>query len=242
MNTNETNSPAKIEEELFRLIQNEISNMKFLVETFVHENSYESGKIIFNKVQNELFVQNLLIFPVLFSQVFPHIDDEFYIPTLIEILKHKKIDTRIRLQVTRLLGWKGSEAKEAIPLLVDYFKGESEVNLFTSIALAEMGYKKSNELIPTILIALKKGKLYTTRINAARILIRDKNNLKNILPNLIDALENDQDFRVRQKMARYFGEINDPSAKKVLTKAYKSDSHPVVRTVAHTSLDDLKKL
>ncbi len=242
MNTNKTKSPAKIEEELFKLIQNEISNAQFLAETFVHENSYESGKIIFNKVQNELFVQNLLIFPVLFSQVFPHIDDEFYIPTLIEILKHKKIDPRIRMQVIRLLGWKGPEAEEAIPLLVDYFKGETEVNIITAIALAEIGYEKFNELIPTILIALKKGILYTTRINAARILIRDKNNLKNILPNIIDVLENDQDFRVRQKIARYFGEINDPSVEKALIKANKTDSHPVVRTVAHTSLDDLKKL
>ncbi|GAH14144.1 unnamed protein product, partial [marine sediment metagenome] len=91
-------------------------------------------------------------------------------------------------------------------------------------------------------VALKKGLTYLTRMNAARMLIEKKEHLEEILPHLITALEEDSDYRFRQKIARYFGEINEPSTKKALIKANKSDKHPIVRSVAKTSLDDLAKL
>jgi len=233
---------AQIEEELFNLIQNEIGKTKFLVESFVQENKYETGKILYTQVQKDSFVQNPFYFPVIFRQVLPHIEDEFYIPTLIEIVNHKKIDPRIRLQTTRLLGWRGQEAQESIPHLLAFLDGDKDLNQITAIALAEIGYEKFDELIPTLLITLKKGLIYLTRMNAARMLIENKEYIDKILPHLIEALEEDSDFRFRQKIARYFGEINDPSVRKALIKANKSDSHPVVRSVAKTSLDDLDKL
>lgn len=232
----------QIEEELFNLMQSEISERKFLVDSFVHEHPSEVGEILFTRVKEESFVQNLFFFPVIFQQVLPHIDNEFYISTLIEIVKHKKIDPRIRLQTTRLLGWKKQESKEAIPYLLPFVDGKSDLNQITAIALAEIGYEKFDELMPTLLIALEKGLTYLTRMNAARMLIEDKTHLPKVLPHLIEALEKDNDFRFRQKIARYFGEINEPSTKKALIKANKSDKHPIVRSVAKTSLDDLDKL
>ncbi|MHA1462699.1 MAG: hypothetical protein ACTSQ0_06500, partial [Candidatus Heimdallarchaeota archaeon] len=83
---------------------------------------------------------------------------------------------------------------------------------------------------------------YVTRMNAARILIKNRDHLQAFLPQLIESLESDEDFRFRQKLARNFGEINIPIVKKALLKAHKNDKHPVVRTVAKTSLDDLEKL
>jgi HEAT repeat protein len=232
----------QIEEELFNLMQSEISETKFLVDSFVHEHPSEIGKILFTRVKEDAFVQNLFFFPIIFQQVLPHIDDEFYIPTLIEIVKHKKIDHRIRLQTTRLLGWKRQEAQESIPYLLAYLAGEKDLHQITAIALAEIGYEKFDELIPTLLVAMKKGLTYLTRMNAARMLFESKDNLDKILPHLITALEEDSDYRFRQKIARYFGEIKDPLAKKALLKANKSDKHPIVRSVAKTSLDDLEKL
>lgn len=237
-----TKNPKQIEEELFALMQNEISEKKFLVDSFVQEYKEEIGKILYSRVQEDAFVQNLFFFPIIFQQVLPYIDEEFYIPTLIEIVKHKKIDPRIRLQTNRLLGWKKQEAKDAIPFLLDYLNGEKDLNQLTAIALAEIGYEKFEELIPTLLVALKKGLTYLTRMNAARMLIEKKEHLDEILPHLITALEEDSDYRFRQKITRYFGEINKPSTKKALIKANKSDKHPIVRSVAKTSLDDLAKL
>ncbi|GAG56000.1 unnamed protein product [marine sediment metagenome] len=237
-----TKNSKQIEEELFALMQNEISEKKFLVDSFVQEYKEEIGKILYSRVQEDAFVQNLFFFPIIFQQVLPYIDEEFYIPTLIEIVKHKKIDPRIRLQTNRLLGWKKQEAKDAIPFLLDYLNGEKDLNQLTAIALAEIGYEKFEELIPTLLVALKKGLTYLTRMNAARMLIEKKEHLDEILPHLITALEEDSDYRFRQKIARYFGEINEPSTKKALIKANKSDKHPIVRSVAKTSLDDLDKL
>lgn len=232
----------QIEEELFALMQKEISERKFLVDSFVRENKNELGKILYTRVQEDAFVQNLFFFPIIFQQVLPYIDEEFYIPILIEIVKHKNIDPRIRLQTTRLLGWKGQEAKDSIPYLLDYLDGNKDLNQITAISLAEIGYEKFDELIPTLLVALKKGLTYLIRMNAARKLIEKKDYLNKILPHLITALEEDSDYRFRQKIARYFGEINEPSAKKALVKANKSDKHPIVRSVAKTSLEDLDKL
>lgn len=232
----------QIEEELFNLMQSEISETKFLVDAFVHEHPYEVGKILLTRVKEESFVQNLFFFPVIFQQVLPHIDDEFYLPTLIEIVKHKKIDPRIRLQTSRLLGWRKEEAKEAIPYLLPFIKGRSDLNQITAIALAGIGYEKFEELIPTLLVAMEIGLTYLTRMNAARMLNEKKEYQDKVLPHLITALEKDSDYRFRQKIARYFGEINKPSTKKALIKANKSDKHPIVRSVAKTSLDDLAKL
>jgi len=237
-----TKNPKQIEEELFALMKNEISEKKFLVDSFVQEYKKEIGKILYSRVQEDAFVQNLFFFPIIFQQVLPYIDEEFYIPTLIEIVKHKKIDPRIRLQTNRLLGWKKQEAKDAIPFLLDYLNGEKDLNQLTAIALAEIGYEKFEELIPTLLVALKKGLTYLIRMNAARMLLEKKEYLEDILPHLITALEEDSDYRFRQKIARYFGEINKPSTKKALIKANKSDKHPIVRSVAKSSLDDLDKL
>jgi hypothetical protein len=89
---------------------------------------------------------------------------------------------------------------------------------------------------------MKNGLTYLTRMNAARMLFHEKAHLPKILPHLIKALETDSDYRFRQKIARYFGEVNDPKAKKALLKAKESDKHPIVRSVAMTSLDDLEKL
>lgn len=236
------NNLKQIEEELFNLMQSEISDKKFLVDSFVHEYPVEVGKILFARVKEDSFVQNLFFFPIIFQQVLPHIDDEFYIPTLLEIVKHKKLDPRIRLQTTRLLGWRKEESKEAIPYLLPFLKGETDLHQLTAIALAEIGYEKFDELLPTLVVALEKGLIYLTRMNAARMLLQDKTQLLKVLPHLIKALEDDSDFRFRQKIARYFGEINDPKAKKALIKANESDVHPIVRSVAMTSLEDLEKL
>jgi len=232
----------QIEEELFALMQNEIGKRKFLVNSFVKKHKYEVGKILHTRVQEDAFVRNLFFFPIIFQQVLPHIDDEFYIATLVEIVKHKQIDPRIRLQTNRLLGWRGQESKEAIPYLLPFVDGNSDLNQLTAIALAEIGYEKFEELIPTLLVALKNGLTYLIRMNAARMLKEKKEYLDEILPHLITALEEDSDYRFRQKIARYFGEINETTTKKALIKANKSDKHPIVRSVAKTSLDDLDKL
>ena len=232
----------EIEEELFSLMQNEIRERKFLVNSFVQKHKYEIGKILHTRVQEDAFVQNLFFFPIIFQQVLPHIDDEFYISTLFEIVKHKKIDPRIRLQATRLLGWRGQESKKAIPYLLPFVDGHNDLHQITAIALAEIEYEKFDELIPALLIALEKGLIYLTRMNAARMLLQDKAHLSKVLQHLIKALEEDSDFRFRQKIARYFGEINDPAVKKALIKAKESDKHTVVRSVAMSSLDDLEKL
>ncbi|NHJ31652.1 MAG: HEAT repeat domain-containing protein [Asgard group archaeon] len=237
-----TKDLKQIEEELYNLMQSEISDKKILVDAFVHKHPVEVGKILFTRVKEESFVQNPFFFPTIFQQVFPHIDDEFYIQTLIEIIKHKKIDPRIRLQTTRLLGWRKEEAKEAIPYLLPFKDGESALNQITAIALAEIGYEKFDELIPTLLVALEKGLTYITRMNAARLLKQDESYLPETLPHLIKAIEKDSDYRFRQKIARYFGEINNPDVKKALIKTQKSDKHPIVRSVASSSLKDLEKL
>ncbi len=232
----------QIEIRLFELMQKEVQEKQFLVDSFVNEHPVEVGKILFTRVKEESFVQNPFFFPIIFQQVLPHIDDEFYIPTLLEIIKHEKIDPRIRLQTTRLLGWRREESQEAILYLLPFLNGESDLHQITAIALAEIGYEKFEELIPALLVALKKGLIYQTRMNAARLLLRDKSYLEKVLPHLVSALETDSDYRFRQKIARYFGEINNPIIKKVLLKVKETDKHPIVRSVAMTSLEDLEKM
>lgn len=236
MNNNEL---VKIEKELFNLIEQEIANKEYLVEEYVHNHPLEVGKIIYEQVQNESFVKNILMFSVVIKQVLPHIADEYYIPILIELLKQENLELRIRYQTIQLLGWRGNEAKEAIPFLLKYLEENVSLKQISAIALAKIGYEKFEELVPYLLFTLKNAKIYNTRMNAARLLVSHESNWQEKLPGLIDALEKDPDFRVRQKIARYFGEIKEEGIKEALLKAYNEDNHPIVRTVAKTSLMDL---
>ncbi|HUU79485.1 MAG TPA: HEAT repeat domain-containing protein [candidate division Zixibacteria bacterium] len=230
---------VKIEKELFNLIEQEIVKKEYLVEEFVHKYPYEVGKIIYKQVQNNSFVKNILMFSVVIKQVLPHIADEFYIPTLTKLIKQEDLELRIRYQTIQLLGWRGNEAKEAIPFLLRNLEENVSLKQISAIALAKIGYEKFDELVPYLLSTLKNAKVYNTRMNAARLLVSHESNWQEKLPGLIDALEKDPDFRVRQKIARYFGEINEEGVKEALLKAYNEDSHPIVRTVAKTSLVDL---
>ncbi|NHJ87517.1 MAG: HEAT repeat domain-containing protein, partial [Asgard group archaeon] len=122
-----------------------------------------------------------------------------------------------------------------------YIHNKGPISHVTAISLSQMGYKKFDELIPSLVSALKNAEYYIVRMNAARQLFQNTEYLSSTLPHLIKALLNDSDFRLRQKIARYFGEINKPEVIEILKQATMNDSHPVVRTVAKTSLDDIAK-
>lgn len=232
----------KIEKELFNLIEEELVKREYIVEEFVNKNQKKIGKIILEKVKEEAFVNNVLVFSIVIKQILPHIADEYYIPSLLELIKEDKYELRIQYQTIQLLGWRKEEAKEAIPYLLKFLRKQTSLKQISAIALAEIGYEKFDELIPYLLFTLKDAKIYNTRMNAARILVNNDYLKDGVLNGLIDALENDPDFRVRQKIARYFSEINNKKVKEALQKAITNDCHPVVRTVANTSLNDLMKL
>ena len=232
----------KIEKELFDLIEQELVEKKYIVEDFVNKYPEEIGKLVFEKVKNESFVKNVLVFSIVIKQVLPHIADEYYIPSLLELIKEDNYDVRVQYQAIQLLGWRKEEAKEAIPFLLKFLGKQTSLQQISAIALSEIGYKQTEELIPYLLSTLKNAKIYNTRMNAARILVKNEKMRSKALPVLIDALEKDTDFRVRQKIARFFGEIENKQVKEALQKAANNDKHPVVRTVANTSLKDLEKL
>ncbi|HUT80226.1 MAG TPA: HEAT repeat domain-containing protein [Candidatus Bathyarchaeia archaeon] len=233
---------AQIEEELFVAIESELKTRNFDIEIFVQNYRTEVGEILAKKVQNEKFNQNLLVLPIILGKILPYIADEYYIPILMSLLKDEKLDNRMRFQVIQKIGWRSTEAKEAIPNLIEFLKKEGPVGEIAAITLSEIGYEKFDELIPNLLSALKNNEYYIYRMNAARQLFKNKEHLIKILPNLIDALTTDTDFRLRQKIARYFGEINEQIVKEALLAAHENDEHPIVRTVAKTSLEDLEKL
>jgi len=231
-----------IEKEFFDLVQKEIATRKHVIEPYVNQNKVEVGKIIYKQVQKEQFVQNLLVLPVILGKVMPYIDDEHYIQILITILKHKSTDNRMRYQVIQKLGWRPTEAREAMPIIAEHLTNKGELGAIAAVALGEIGYENFEEILPNLLYALKNGEYYISRMNAARQLFNNEEYLPKVLPHLIEALAQDIDFRLRQKIARRFGEINQPAVKKALIAASKKDDHPVVRTVAKTSLADLEKL
>ncbi|MFW9923882.1 MAG: HEAT repeat domain-containing protein [Candidatus Thorarchaeota archaeon] len=233
---------AQIEKELFDAIENELKTRNYDVEIFVQNYRTEVGEIISKKVQDEKFNQNLLVLPVILGKILPYIADEYYIPILMSLLKDRNLDDRMRFQVIQKLGWRSTEAKEAIPYLVEFLKKEGMVGEIAAIALSEIGYDNFDELIPKLVSALKNNDYYIYRMNAARQLFKNKEHLMKILPDLISAFITDPDFRLRQKIARYFGEINEQIVKEVLLAAHTNDKHPIVRTVAKTSLEDLEKL
>ncbi|MHA1555605.1 MAG: HEAT repeat domain-containing protein [Candidatus Heimdallarchaeota archaeon] len=237
-----TTKTASIEKELFKMIEQELSRPNYVVEPFVQKNKEEVGEIILKLAQDEKLVENLILLSIIYRQVLPYLEDEHYIPILATILKYDNLDARIRFQTIQRLGWRQTQAQEAIPLIVKYLGEGNGVGDMAAIALGEMEYEKFEEIIPGLLSALKNAPYYVTRMNAARILIKNRDHLQAFLPQLIESLESDEDFRFRQKLARNFGEINIPIVKKALLKAHKNDKHPVVRTVAKTSLDDLEKL
>ena len=231
-----------ISDKLFGLVEKEIGKPKYDVELFVQEYSKQVGKIIYEQVKNINFIRNNLVFPVVVKQVLPYVDDEYYVPILLEIMKHEDIDNRISFIMIQKLGWKGEEAKEAIPYLKRYLTRKDNLGDLAALSLAKIGYDNFDELLPLLISAMQKGTFYTTRMNAARLMLLERSKLQDYLPSMITALEKDPDFRFRQKISRYFGTINDPKAKAALKKTIKKDTHPVVRMVAKTSLDDLEKL
>jgi len=231
-----------IEKELFELIEKELSNPSYVVEPFVREHAEEVGELVLQLAQSEELVKNLILLSIIFRQVLPYLEDEHYIAILISIMKFEEIDSRVRFQTIQRLGWRPTLAQEAIPYIMKYLGKDEGVGDMAAIALGEMEYEKFEEIIPGLKSAMKNAAYYVTRMNAARILVKNTEHLQKYLPDLIESLEKDIDFRYRQKIARYFGEINDPKVIEALTKANKNDKHPVVRTVAKTSLDDLKKL
>ena len=233
---------TSIEEELFKLIEQELSRPNYIVEPFVQKNKEEVGEIILRLVQNEKLAENLILLSIIYRQVLPYLEDEHYIPILTTIMQYDKLDSRICFQTIQRLGWRATKAQEEIPFIVKYLGEKQGIGDVAAIALGEMEYDKFENLIPGLLSALKNAAYYGTRMNAARILIKNKEHLESVLPKLSEALESDEDFRLRQKIARNFGEINNSKVKKALLKAHKNDKHPVVRTVAKTSLDDLEKL
>ncbi|MHA1442803.1 MAG: HEAT repeat domain-containing protein [Candidatus Heimdallarchaeota archaeon] len=232
----------EVSEKLFSLIEKEIGKPKYHVDAFVQENSYEVGKIIHKQVQNVNFIRNNLVFPVVVKQVLPYMDDEFYIPTLLEIIKHEGLDNRISFIVIQKLSWRAEESKEAIPYLERYLERTDNLRDLAAISLAEIGYEDFDKLLPSLISGLQKAAFYTTRMKAARLMLLHRDRLQEYLPSLIKALEEDKDYRFRQKIARYFGEINVPKAKAALQKVLKKEPHPIVRMVAKTSLGDLEKL
>lgn len=237
-----TTKTTSIVEELFKLIEQELSRPNYVVEPFVQKNKEEVGKIVLELTQNEKLAENLILLSIIYRQVLPNLEDEHYIPILTTILKNENLDSRIRFQTIQRLGWRATKAQEAIPHIVKYLGEKNGVGDMAAIALGEMEYENFEEIIPSLLSALENAPYYVTRMNAARILIKNKDHLQSFLPQLIESLESDEDFRFRQKIARNFGEINDPKVKKALLNAHKNDKHPVVRTVAKTSLNDLEKL
>ncbi|MHA1308912.1 MAG: HEAT repeat domain-containing protein [Candidatus Heimdallarchaeota archaeon] len=232
----------EISEKLFNLIEKEIVKPKYDVDAFVQNYSYEVGKIIYKQVKNINFIRNNLIFPVVVKQVLPYIDDEFYVPTLLEIIKHEDLDNRISFIVIQKLSWRAEESKEAIPYLERFLERTDNLGDLAAISLAEIGYDDFDKLLPSLISGLQKATFYTTRMKAARLMLLNRSKLQEYLPSLIQALEKDADYRFRQKIARYFGEIDDPKAKAALQKVLKKEPHPIVRMVAKTSLDDLEKL
>ncbi len=237
-----TTKTTGIEEELFKLIEQELSRPNYIVEPFVQKNKEKVGELILGFVQDEKIAENLILLSIIYRQVLPYLEDEHYIPILTTIIQYEKLDSRICFQTIQRLGWRATKAQEAIPYIVKYLGEKNGIGDMAAIALGEMEYENFGEIIPGLLSALKNASYYVTRMNAARILIMNKNHLQSFLPELIESLENDADFRFRQKVARNFGEVNDTKVKEALLKAHKNDKHPVVRTVAKTSLDDLEKL
>ena len=232
----------EISEKLFKLIEKEITRPIYDVDAFVQKYSYEVGQIIFEQMKNINFIRNNLIFPVIIKQVLPYIADEFYIPTLLEIIKHEDLDNRISFIVIQKLSWRVEESKEAIPYLERYLSRTDNLRDLAAISLAEIGYDDFDKLLPSLISGLQKAAFYTTRMKAARLMLLNRDKLQEYLPSLIMALKEDADYRFRQKIARYFGTIDDPKAKKALEKVLKEEPHPIVRMVAKTSLDDLEAL
>ncbi|MBN1330291.1 MAG: HEAT repeat domain-containing protein [Candidatus Heimdallarchaeota archaeon] len=232
----------QIEKKLFDAIEKELKTRNYDIEVFVQKYREDIGEILYKRVQDEKFNQSLLVLPIILGKILPYIDDKHYIPILLSLLKDEQLDNRMRFQVIQKLGWRSTEAQKAIPYLLKCLNIKGPVGDISAIVLSELGYEKFDELIPNLISALKNNDYCIYRMNAARQLFKNRLFLQQVLPDLIIALNSDPDFRSRQKIARYFGEIDNEKVKEALLDAHKNDEHPIVRTVAKTSLADLSKL
>lgn len=231
----------KIVDELLNLLEKETIKVRYLIEAFILANNQQSGKLVLELLKDKY---NLPIskLSILNTQALPYIPDEDYFEVLKKMLQHKNSSDRLKFFIIQKIGWRGKYAKSLTADLEKVLEGNSFLKGITSIALSELEWEKEDVLIPNLIEALNLELEHTIRMNAARQLTKFDTTNSIVLPALVNAMETDQDFRVRQKIANYIGELNRKETIPNLEKIIKNDKHTLVRSVASRVLKELKEL
>lgn len=227
--------------ELLDLLDKETSDTNYLVESFVLVNKKQSGKLVLELLKEKYDLTNKKL-SILNEQALPYTPDEVYLEILEKLLRHRNSSNELKSLVIQKIGWRGKYAKSLTSNLVDILESNNLLKGITSIALSELEWEKKEILVPYLIEVLRKEREYTIRMNAARQLLKYDRINSDVLPALIKALEMDQDFRVRQKIAHYIGELGRKEAIPNLENAIKNDNHTLVRSVASRVINELKEL
>ena len=179
----------------------EISN---LIEKFKTADELEREKIIqdltkFGNSAIPALIKALESDNTLVSQgamsVLIRIDKTITIPVLIEAMKHHNV--RVRRYAALILGHMKSEAKQAVPVLIDVFKDDQEdkdVRSSAAFALGRIG-SEAKQAVPVLIDALKTDKNADVRRSAASALGDIGSEAKQAVSVLIYVLKTDEDVR-----------------------------------------------
>jgi hypothetical protein len=231
----------KLVDELLNLLEQETKEVNYLVESFILANKQQSDRLILEllKENYNLPISKLAI---LNTQALPYIPDVKYLDVLKKMFFHKNCSDKLRYIIIQKIGWRGKYAKSLIQDLVKILESNSFLKGITSISLSELDWEKKEILIPNLIEALSQETDHNVRMSAARQLTKYDSTNSEVLPAIITAMETDPDFRVRQKMAHYIGELERKETIPNLEKAVKNDKHTIVRSVASRVLKELKEL
>jgi HEAT repeat protein len=225
---------------LLDILEKESIATKFAVEDFILENKEKSGKLILEILDDKYKLSKTKL-AIINTQALPYIPDEDYLDSLSKILNHKNTTEGLRFNIIQKIGWRGEEAESLTKELERHLVDEGSLTGITSIALSEMNWIKTNILVPNLVKALKEEPDHSTRMAAARQLLKYDKKSTVVFNELVYSMKNDADFRVRQKIAHYLGELEKKEAIPHLEEVKTNDKHPIVRSVASRVLFDLQK-
>ncbi|NHJ48836.1 MAG: HEAT repeat domain-containing protein [Asgard group archaeon] len=222
------------------LLEEESVATRYVVEDFILANKTKSGKLILEILDDKYNLAKTKL-AILNSQALPYIPDENYLSALNKILNHKNSTERLQFFIIQKIGWRGEEAEHLIPTLEKYLVKNGSLAGIASIALSEINWSNTDKLIPNLVKALNDEPDHSIRMAAARQLLKYDSVSSDVFSELVKVMKNDSDFRVRQKIAHYLGELEKKEAIPYLEEIITNDKHTLVRSVASSVLSDLQK-